>query len=819
MAEIKLETGKEITLTNALDVAKRYRLVRMLGAGQTSVVWTADEVDDANHKVRTVALKVLKSESDAKWRYPFEREASLLRELREREGGRVIPELYDWSKPGATPAFLAMEYIPFPSVEDLALPNSQLPKDARRLRESVNNLSLQVTNLFKHLNILSVIPGDLIEPIKRLEADVRRAELDIPRLAIWLERWDSGNRGLSSSEVVEIGYQVSRMLQAVHDAHRSYSDFQLINIHWDRDNKRAKVIDWNVVTEVGVVRPQIDTLHLARFLFYLRTLAPAPESGASLVELSRLGGRLWQDTSLALRIVLEKALSPEPERRFASAYSRLPAEKVIPLSATASLGEALEQIARYEKEELRTLYELASRCMQDNLPDDALAVISIARPRLQNGNVYSKSLLDIEQAALEKSGLDDFLKGKRHFERQDYQRARECLQRAIQKSPDNLDAYRWLELTKACGRLNPDKFFELWNQGDIQKGMESLAQGRYDEAIATLGNVGIDLAVLLADARINKSLQDVNCVWQKVSQVHDPLVMEQLLQPSRLDQPNLLQQMAHQIEDFNGEHYGQIPYINELLRNWPDLNYWRDEIKKVQDMLRHITEAREGVKAAFKSGDYKKGLDSLRDSLQDSPGDIEMLRIALEQADICLLQGNTQEAIGILELSLKYVSDSSFYDPLWSRLKLAQAWQGAREAVRERVLSGAIDLLEQLGDRMPKDSHALKKDLNDWFQLAVGELSLDTALRLSVLESKIFTAPPERQADIEGIRKRLNDREKDQNKKLREKVAALLQGSLQSMGDDELKDGLNKIEETMREAQSRLNSLSAEPQRLSGGRS
>ncbi len=244
-----------IRLAVALGVTRHYELHKYLGGGATSIVWLASEptLRGPIPKRDRVALKVLKPESEHLWREASEDEISVLRQLYQAEedlhdGVHAIPQVYDVSPREMSPAFLAMEFVPFPSVDSLALPPHDLPNRLTQVNELYEAFRPKLQYILDDARVMwekDQASVQLVNDLQKQEEEIRRG---VDGLQGQLINQLAANQGLSEEEVVLVGQQVCRVLQLLHEKGRGYQDFQLLNVRYDRANRRIKIIDWNVVT-------------------------------------------------------------------------------------------------------------------------------------------------------------------------------------------------------------------------------------------------------------------------------------------------------------------------------------------------------------------------------------------------------------------------------------------------------------------------------------------------------------------------------------------------------------------------------------------
>jgi hypothetical protein len=395
---------------------------------------------------------------------------------------------------------------------------------------------------------------------------------------------------LGEEEALLIGAQTCRVLQLLHDNDRSYKDFQLRNVRWDRQTPHIKIIDWNVVTREGEVNIEKDLARLASYLFWLRTRVRAAEIGASPRDLARLGGRVWSEgTSLACRLVLERALHPDPRKRYLRAHNLPLKNGLKPLSAMQTLGEALYQVLQWHKTDTGFLISLANSCLQQKLNDDALAAVEFGRRHLAQvpadlRSSLASSLNQIEQQAIAGCGRDALERGRRWLDARDVAKAAEAFEQAVSEATHDLEAHRWQALGSSLHSLQLEEFDRLWATKSLQKGMQALSDEEWEKAVHTFQDSHLDLAALRTDAEINRSMAQAKRLWQDLNQNDDLNIAEQLLKT--LDE----------IATLIAQSRPKLPYLGLILQRWPDLKWWHIQ---AETKLSNLREARKAVREAF----------------------------------------------------------------------------------------------------------------------------------------------------------------------------------------------------------------------------
>lgn len=171
---------------------------------------------------------------------------------------------------------------------------------------------------------VNFIPGVISRPAKG-EADVSFLAMEFVTGESALDLLEHNSR-LPEKMVLTIADQVLRVLDLLHTRlRRSYTDFQLRNIWWQADKGQIKLMDWNHVSRPapeGELPPGVadDLIRLGAFLYQLATGKGAMQAGETAGTLAARVGEDWKKTlSVGMRAIVEQALHPNRERRFATA--------------------------------------------------------------------------------------------------------------------------------------------------------------------------------------------------------------------------------------------------------------------------------------------------------------------------------------------------------------------------------------------------------------------------------------------------------------------------------------------------------------------
>lgn len=671
---------------------RRFQLIERLGGGKTSVVWLARTMQDDDtptgfdNSAKKVALKVLHTDSESQWREAFEDEIAVLRAL-EGKALDAVPQLFDVSKQNASPAFLTMEYVAFPSAQELAKPEYQLNELVQEMVKAVDSLHYQASLLQSRtssLNDVAQIQEQLTTVIKNSGA----IQQSLPTLQTATKEWDEANKGLEEWEVMQIGFQVCQVLQALHEMGRSYKDFQLQNIHWNREKKQVKIIDWNVVTKPGSINIQGNTglelikkdlTTLAQNLFYLRTLVMPPES-ASADLLRHYGGELWQRSSYLFKLVLEKALHPQAGTRFKWAYKA-------PGGTEESLGEILRQVSDWLSMNATKLVSAAEE--REPRDDWVLGLCQFAEARLgKNNDLADENLLKrIEELRkmVQTEGSDlrtiEYL-----VTAKSYSDALSSLNALSEKS---LMHHRWEYILTEMSNENAHSLLDkggavqllLRGMGELEAKQWGAAQTTF-QALDGMADAGINFPKsLMIDAEVGVKLQQVEWEFARL----------QALLPRYSGQPflagpgqkilDLLTAVQNEL-GLSTTNGGSHPYAQEILATWTEHGTWKKETQAVVDNANSGYAKANTVVSDINNAIQEKGrIGLLERGLMELPGNDVILYNQIEWVKKQLKDGKPEVALPVLELCLRYAGSSVYFGELWRYRHLAADWLQLQKCV------------------------------------------------------------------------------------------------------------------------------------------
>lgn len=741
---IELKTDNIVALKTEKNGDKKYLLRKYLGGGATSSVWLVHEVDDegnsvlqTNHQAKPfydMALKVLHLGQEERWRKEFEDELQIMKSLWEAEealgdGKHVIPELYDFSPIGAPSSFLLMEYVPYPSVESLVQPYLNLQHDVDELYAQEQDVAERLRRLVATLRNAGVWDEDSAGVAEKNLGE--NGEPLLPRtlrskLQAALDEL-AQRKQLSDQDIIEIGLGVCRALQLLHHKYRAYKDFQLTNVRWDEKNKQVKIIDWNVVTEANSVDlargwgrdlVQRDIFRLASALFWLRTLANVPAAGLSPQELAQLGGAAWHDgTKLPLRLVLEKALSIDPQQRYQEAFTFSEPETTRSITEMHSLGAALQRIQEWYQLRFGQLMAQAEQYQNQRLWSDAWAVLDLAQsaivavPAQAKQGVAQRLAEKIEHIRKEISGeRPNYEIGLRLLRSGDLGGAQRHLSQAVSEQPNDTMARRWLVIANMIAEqsLKLERQGLLWKNDHLAKCLVALEEERWASAEQLLADLQkdlpeIDWGVLGAELEMGRRMTALRRQWHTV---------EALWHEGMLDDPRIHSFLASVKQIKETDLHAAHPYLHGLLpRKWPEWQQWQkltvgleQEQNTFQEYIRKLKETPDGEA----TGAY---CEYLHAALNLYPGNARLSALGNQTCRQLLEAGRFQDAADVATTLLKSGGGTQLLQETQLLRDVAHAWLRLQLARQKADWNTAFAALEQLQTTLPALGPALLRYL------------------------------------------------------------------------------------------------------------
>lgn len=649
--DARYKGGEILTLKSAYGYNRWYRVERYLGHGATSDVYLVRETDEeGREKGREAALKLLRPVTAEEWRKAFEDEISVLRSLWEAEenlkdGLHCVPEIYDVSPRNSSPAYMVMEYVSHPPVDKLVEASYDLSSRVGELAARESALQGSIEELLAEARRVGIETASLTALRSVAEEHSRLADA----LASTREALDRRGPTLAEREIALIGAQMCRLLQLLHQQGRGYKDFQLQNIRWDRQRQQIKVLDWNVVTPPGSVNldnPSQESLEivardlsrLARFLYWMCTWKHAPEEGGTPAELAERGGAPWRDhTSLAFKLVVERALSPREAERFSTAYDF--AEVGAPLKAIAefkSLGAALQMIASWLGEENPLmLVARAAQYRDKGFFPEALALAELVRLRFESiapeHRDKAREVIRTAEDAASKSVRRPALEaGRRALESLDVRRALAGFVRALEENSHDLEAQRYLAFAKAIEHLSLEDLRRLHveSAGQVLDQIARFASGAAssdaeEELNSIARTYNIDLYALIQDAQLTRTLAKAERYWTFLKECRQQGRLEEM----RAYAEQLLQLIA-QADKFLEEHGGH-PYLAVVAKRF-EYDRWREAAKNALEAIQEDPASRDRelkaeAKKQLSEGHPEEALSTLKQILYDDAESRDLL--------------------------------------------------------------------------------------------------------------------------------------------------------------------------------------------------
>lgn len=563
---------------------KTYLLERLLGGGLTSLVWKASELNKDEKTVLTLALKVLRPNPTEEFLKAFRTEFEILQRFKSLAVKREIsdypaPLLFDWSPNGAEPMFMAMELAPGKDINSWVTRSSSLPAEVQEITRQADEFLVRLRTFDAYVHAEEDVKSSLKEETDNLVAGAATWRQQLSQVQVGLEGIESKQKSLEEEELLKVGVVASQILQDLNAViRRSYLDFQLKNIFYERETGRVKVIDWNIVTEEGDIRPQEDIFKLAAGFFYIFTHVEL-KNPITRIELQEKGGRAWQvGLSAALRLVLERALLQNPPHPYKLAWSEVSMDGLKLLSEIDSFGGALDMLLRYSRAGTLDFMALMDRCKQEGRVEELLAIYPYARNGLQHADDYLRANLEkgleeiYQQAMADRLSIETRLTEARNWLRaNDRQKAFQNVQEVLKLDPRNLEAHRLSALLETVKDMTFIEFGSLWQNGALQAGLDALAERRWERALQAFGRAARVPPALLADADLNRQYGRVQDSFRLFLSVDDPMAGDAFS-----ESVDALQKLLEQ---------KQPEYYELIMQEWPDLQEWRRQTELYRQLI------------------------------------------------------------------------------------------------------------------------------------------------------------------------------------------------------------------------------------------
>ena len=651
---------------------KNYLITAYLGGGATSLVWKAQEVDPENNQLpdKPKVLKVLHEGQESMWQTQFAAEVSVMRGLWQKEEDladdiHVVPAVYGTSEPGVTPTFMLMEYVSSRSVEHFARPHLGLHRDLNEWREKEREAGEQRKRLLASLRSVGYELSEGEEPISD------RALGD--QVASIVEKLETKDQ-LTDGDLILIGQRVARVLQLLHQSGRAYQDFQLANIRWDASREFVKIIDWNVVSPPGSVHMeegrgaelvQRDLFRLGASLYWLRTLATVPSRGGTSQDLAEWGGIAWQyKTRPLLRMVLEKALSPDPKQRFEQAYLFDEANSsVVGLSDMKSFGGALERIGGWSRlsqsgEGFGKLLQSAQACIEKQLWTDARFLLDLAEAAIERaefvadaGKAGLRQAVQKERERIEGGIADPLLVysvGQRLLRSGDLAAAKGYFEQLRQEFSMAVMAERWLYVCELIysATIGADAQGHFWEDDALPRLLMALEEGKWSAAQGALAELreklpSVMFKVFQKELEIGRAMTGLNRRWRRV---------EAHLEDGVLDDPDI-QCFTTELNKIDPR---SLPYFQNLQeQKWPEWEKWQSLAKEVDTREQRLQETITKIRDEWES-DFDGAENELQSVLLQFPGNAELFNAMNDLGYHLLNAGLPDRAARMAAILLKH---------------------------------------------------------------------------------------------------------------------------------------------------------------------
>jgi hypothetical protein len=146
---------------------------------------------------------------------------------------------------------------------------------------------------------------------------------------------------------------------------------------------------------------------------------------------------------------------------------------------------------------------------------------------------------------------------------------------------------RWKELISQLGKLKFDEFTKAWKNGNLQDGMQALAEKHWFKAQKKLGITGGATSSLVGDAKLNQMFEATGRSYRVFSMMDYEIIA------------NEFKEQLGQLSDLISA--SQLMYKDLILRDWPEYEEWQAYVNEhdekqaaLHKTLREIKEVMHG---------------------------------------------------------------------------------------------------------------------------------------------------------------------------------------------------------------------------------
>lgn len=541
---------------------------------------------------------------------------------------------------------------------------------------------------------------------------------------------------MTEMDALILAGQVLTVLQTLHkEVRRSYIDFQLQNIWWQAETKTVKVMDWNHVSRRALeaeIPPGVpdDLIRFGAFLYQITTGKGAQQTGETAYKLAQRAGERWETLSAALRAAIQRALHPNPQKRFITA---------------AGFRMALQEIQQLWQQEVEDL-DLDTLTAMRPIQSAAAKGIAVNEEQLTTATILVDMLrrrqpgtLKVDEywqqlQELEEGVSATWYSGRQNYRLGTFSKAEEIWQEEA-TAVGRVDLWRWVQAARLANAVGMDQYQEEY-QTVVEQAIRAVEQEQWDEA-----------SNLLSSRRNNHT-----AIQQLSNEVQTQIAFRQAMSSESRGEwyaaENQYQRMATLLTELTYR-----PYL-EAATGWND-EFLNEKIAYCQLKASEIAAAEDILGSLDK--DFDQGIRDLKTKLGEEPGNRAVHAIIEQTAD---RQVDGDKAAALLMTVLVYgavaVDDEGRLRHKLQKAQYQYHENQAKALLAARDWQRVYAHLESLAPEIPE---AVQGQLRQEFETAVqgGWLGPAEAIGRSITLFATAETLNEMSQQLAHLRERLSD--------------------------------------------------------------